>query len=126
MAPERRPDRSDTRPPGAFLFPKLLARSRHLPASFGSMRSRTPGGGVVLDRFPKKVLVDGAENFLGEIHRPDLRPAQVVDINRCHIRLTQYQVPVAMLFSPLASLPSTDRPWSNPRIRDARAALSLL
>src|SRR5713101_8162491 len=49
------------------------------------MRSGALGGRVMLDRLPEQIFVDGAENFLGQIHRPDLRSAQVVDINRCHM-----------------------------------------
>src|SRR5258705_3580590 len=85
VTPERRPDRADTRPSCALLFPELLARSGNAPAVLGRMRSRTLGGCVMLDRLPKQVFVDRAENFLGQIHRADLRPAQAIDINRCHM-----------------------------------------
>jgi hypothetical protein len=44
-------------------------------------------GAVMLDRFPQKVFVDRAKNFIGEIERANLLPAQVVNVDSCHISL---------------------------------------
>src|ERR1019366_2049332 len=85
VAPQRRTDRADTRPPRALLLPQLLARSGNAPAVLGGMRARARGGAIVCDRLPGQVFVDRAENFFGQIHRPSLGSAQIVNINGCHI-----------------------------------------
>src|SRR5258706_12939487 len=87
MAPQRRTDRANTRPPRALLLPQLPARTGNSPAVLGRMRARTRGGAIVRDRLPEQVFVDRAENFLGQFHRPSLGSAQIVNINSCHISL---------------------------------------
>src|SRR5579862_1910744 len=88
MAPQRRPDRADTRSPSALLLPKLLAGTGNAPAILGGMRARPLPSAVVPHRFPQQVFVDRAENLIGEIQRADLGAAQVVNINGCHCLLS--------------------------------------
>src|SRR5271157_5505301 len=87
VTPQRRTDGADTRPPRALLLPQLLPRTGYLPAVLGGMRARARGGAIVRDRLPEQVFVDRAENFLGQLHRPGLGSAQIVNINSCHISL---------------------------------------
>jgi hypothetical protein len=49
------------------------------------VRTRTPGGTILFHGLPEQVFIDRAENFLGQVHGADLRSAQIVDINRCHM-----------------------------------------
>src|SRR6202035_3535383 len=85
MPPQWRPDRSDTGPARTLLLPKLLAGAGNFPARLGLVRSGALRGAIMLHRFPEQIFVDRAENFVGEIERPNFLAAQIVYVNRCHI-----------------------------------------
>src|ERR1035437_3982821 len=85
MPPQGRPDRSDARPARALLLLALLAGTGNLPARLGCVRTGALRGAVMLHRFPEQIFVDRAENFVGEIQRPNLLAAQIVYVYRCHI-----------------------------------------
>src|SRR5208283_5290322 len=85
MAPKRRANRADAGASGALLLPQFLARAGNLPAGLGGVRAAMLPGAVVLHRLPKQVFVDRAENLIGEIEGSDFLPAQIVNVNRCHI-----------------------------------------
>ena len=45
------------------------------------MRAGSLSGTIVLDRFPEQVLVDRAEDFLGEFERSDFLAGQIQNID---------------------------------------------
>ena len=87
VAPQWRPDRANTRPARALLFPQLLARSGNASPDLGGVRARTSGGAIVLHRLPEQIFVDRAKHLVGQFERPSFRSAQVVYIDSCHITL---------------------------------------
>src|SRR5277367_6708507 len=118
MTPQRRTDRANAGASGTFLLPQLFARTGDQLLVLGGVSAGALRGAVVFHRFPQQVFVDRAENFIGEIKRPDLLPAQIMNIDSCHMSsvlrwpTTEDRRPttVFMLSSPLASPPSTDAP----------------
>src|SRR5258708_15700305 len=135
MPPQWRTDRSDAGAPRAFLLPELFTGAGNFPAALGFVRSGALPGAVVLHRFPEQILVDRAKNLVGQVECAHLRAAQIVYVDSCHIAfvfvlgwptITDQQPTTApTLSSPLASLPSTDRPSPSPRIHGAHVAPSL-
>src|SRR5207245_9307582 len=89
------------------------------------MRAPTRRGAIVCDRLPEQVFVDRAENFLGQLHRPGLGSAQIVNINSCHMSLVwrgrprprpltltltlTYPISLPLLRSPLSRLQRINR-----------------
>ena len=94
MPPERRADRTDASAARTLLSPELLAGAAHQLLVLGGVRAGTLPGAVVLHRFPEQILVDCAENFIGQLEGAYFLAAQIHYINRCHI-LLNCQWPVA-------------------------------
>ena len=72
MAPQWRTNGADTGAPRALLLPQLLARAGNQLLVLGGVRARALRGAVVLHRLPQQVFVHRAENFVGQVERPDL------------------------------------------------------
>src|SRR2546426_2405358 len=85
VPPQRRADRADAGASRALLLPKLLARTRNLPAGLGRMRPRALPGAIVVHRLPEQVFIDRAENLVGKIQRANFLPAQIVYVDSRHI-----------------------------------------
>ena len=77
MPPQRRTDRADTGAARALLLPQLLARAGDQLLVLGGVRAGALRGAVMLHRFPQQVFVDRAEDFIGQIERPDLLPLRL-------------------------------------------------
>ena len=73
--------------PVPFCFQSFLPEPETSQRRLGLVRSGALPGAVMLHRFPEQIFVDRAEDLIGEIDRPDLLAAQIVNINRCHIFL---------------------------------------
>src|ERR1700722_2129611 len=135
MPPQRRADRADTGAAGALLLPKLFSGAGDQFLVLGGVRAGTLRGPVMLHRFPQQVFVDRAKYFIGEVERPDLVPAQIVNIDSCHMLsvcccgpTTTGQRPTTALkpSSPPSWPPSTDQPWPRRQTRAALWAVSWL
>ena len=91
MPPQWRTDGSHAGAPRTLLLPQFLARAGDQLLVLGGVRAGTLRGAVMLHRFPQQVFVDRAENLFGEIERADLLPAQIMNIDSCHMSLPYSQ-----------------------------------
>ena len=85
MPPQRRTDGADTGPPRTFLLPQFLSGARNQLLVLGGVGAGAMGGAVMFDRLPQQVFIDRAKYFIGEIERSDLIPAQIMNIDSCHM-----------------------------------------
>src|SRR4029077_1955608 len=85
VPPQRRTDGADAGASCPLLFPQFLAGARDQLLVLGSVSAGTLRGAVVPHRLPQQVLVDRAEHLIGEVKRPDLLPAQTINIDSCHM-----------------------------------------
>src|SRR5207244_12642557 len=84
MSPQRLANGSHTGVTGTLLLPELLSRAREQLLIFCGVSAGTLGSAIVRDRFPEQVLVDRAEDLVGEFEDPYLGSAQIVNVDVCH------------------------------------------
>src|SRR5690242_9877191 len=87
MPPQRRTDGADTGSPRTLLLPQFLACARNQLLVFGSVGAGAVGSAVMFDRFPQQIFIDRAEYFIGKIKGSDFFPAQIMNIDSCHMSL---------------------------------------
>src|SRR5215469_4668706 len=88
MTPQRRPNRSNTRPPCPLLLPQLPACAAHFALLLGLVRSRPLSRQIVPHRFMQQVRIHPRrENIVGQLQLPHRLPAQIRYIYDGHIRL---------------------------------------
>src|SRR5690349_6515653 len=114
MPPQRRADGADASAARALLLPQLLARAGDQLLVLGGVSAGAVGGAVVLHRFPQQVFIDRAEDLIGQVKRADLLPAQIMNVDSCHMSsvnlgwpttASQRPTTVLKLSSPPSSLP---------------------
>ena len=71
--------------PVPFCFQSFLPDPETSQRPFGFVRTGALPGAVMLHRFPEQILVDRAENFVGQVERPNLLAAQIVNIDSRHM-----------------------------------------
>ena len=81
VPPQRRANGTHARAPRALLLPELFARAGHQLLVLGGVRAGALCGAVVLHRFPQQVLVDRAEDFVGQFEGANLGPAQIMNVD---------------------------------------------
>src|SRR5579871_436803 len=85
MTPDRRANRTHTRPASALLFPELFAGASHFGPGFGLVGARPQSRLVLTNRFVKQRLVDfGAKHFVGQLQVADLLIIQIHYIDCRH------------------------------------------
>src|SRR4051812_18825796 len=77
VSPQRRANRADTSPPGAFLLPQLLACARNQLLVLGGMSARALRGAIMRHRLPQQIFINRAEDLVGQLKGANLFPQQI-------------------------------------------------